>query len=404
MVEIVKELEFSLEQQEIFESILESSHGDTTSLMLKFQDRADDDYSQPPPFNEEFDDSEEMANLQIPNIHGGVVVAVEEASSSQDNDSRLKRLRVIERSKEIWEHYSDECPEEEFKKVFRMSKVTFNMICDELDSTLNKKDTMFRLAIPVRQRVAVCLYRLAAGANLRTLSNIFGLGISTYHKLVLEVCAAIGTVLMPKFLQWPDKQCLEQIKTEFGSITGIPNISGSVYTTRVSIIAPKANPTAYFNKKHTEQNQKPSYLTTVQGVVDSRGVFTDVCIGLPGSLSDKEILEKSALSERFNSGYSKNTTIVGSSTYALLDWLFVPYTHQNQTWNQRSFNKQIGEAQQIAKDAFMRLKGRWAYLQKRTEVKLQDMPVVLGACCVLHNICEIKNEAMDDDLKFDLFD
>ncbi|KAF5774512.1 putative harbinger transposase-derived nuclease domain-containing protein [Helianthus annuus] len=209
---------------------------------------------------------------------------------------------------------------------------------------------------------------------------------------------------MPKFLQWPDKQRLEQIKTEFGSITGIPNISGSVYTTHVPIIEPKAYPTAYFNKNHTEQNKKPSYSTTVQGVVDSRGVFTDVCIGYPGSMSDKEILEKSALIQRFNSGYSKNTTIVGSSTYALLDWLFVPYTHQNQTPNQHSFNTQIGEAQQIAKDAFMRLKGRWAYLQKRIELKLQDMPVVLGACCVLHNICEINNEAMDDDLKFDLFD
>ncbi|KAM0010123.1 putative protein kinase RLK-Pelle-CrRLK1L-1 family [Helianthus debilis subsp. tardiflorus] len=397
MAEIVKELEFSLEQQEIFESILESSHGESTRLMLKFQDQSDDD--------DDDDDSEEMANLQSPNIHGGVVVAVEEASSSQDNDSRPKRLWVTERSKKIWEHYnSDECPEEEFKKVFRMSKVTFNMICDELDHTLIKKDTLLRLAIPVRERVAVCLYRLAAGVNLRTLSNIFGLGISTCHKLVLEICAAIGTVLMPKFLQWPDKHRLEQIKTEFGSITGIPNISGSVYTTHVSITTPKANPTAYFNKKHTEQNKKPSYSTTVQGVVDSRGVFTDVCIGLPGSLSDKEILEKSALSERFNSGYSKNTTIVGSSSYALLDWLFVPYTHQNQTWNQRSFNRQIGEAQQIAKDAFMRLKGRWAYLQQRTEVKLQDMPVILLACCVLHNICEINNEAMDHDLKFDLFD
>ena len=32
----------------------------------------------------------------------------------------------------------------------------------------------------------------------------FGLGISTCHKLVLEVCTAIKTVLMPKFVQWPD--------------------------------------------------------------------------------------------------------------------------------------------------------------------------------------------------------
>ncbi|KAK9060823.1 hypothetical protein SSX86_021529 [Deinandra increscens subsp. villosa] len=354
-------------------------------------------------------DSEQRARKTPPPKFEGGAAAVEEASSSQHHGGGggggQRRLWVKERSKALWEHYnSDECSDEEFKKVFRMSKATFNMICDELDSAVTKKDTMLRQAIPVRQRVAVCLYRLATGDPLRTVSNLFGLGISTCHKLVLEVCAAIRTVLMPKFLQWPDAERLEQIKNEFGSVSGIPNVTGSIYTTHISIIAPKANPGAYFNKKHTERNQKPSYSTTVQGVVDTRGVFTDVCIGYPGSMSDDKILEKSALSQRFNMGHLKNISVVGGSSYPLLDWLLVPYTHQNQTWSQHSFNEKIGEVQKISRDAFMRLKGRWACLQKRTEVKLQDLPVVLGACCVLHNICEINNEAMDEDLTFDLFD
>nr|BAD29379.1 hypothetical protein [Oryza sativa Japonica Group] len=41
------------------------------------------------------------------------------------------------------------------------------------------------------------------------------------------------------------------------------------------------------------------------------------------------------------------------------------------------------------------LKARWACLQKRTEVKLQDLPVVLGTCCVLHNICETRGEELE---------
>ncbi|CAI9286101.1 unnamed protein product [Lactuca saligna] len=316
-----------------------------------------------------------------------------------------RRLWVKERSKGWWEFYnSDECPDMEFKKAFRMSKATFNMICDELDSAVTKKDTMLRMAIPVRQRVAVCLYRLATGEPLRTVSNLFGLGISTCHKLVLEVCAAIRTVLMPKYLQWPNEARLEQIKAEFESLSGIPNVSGSIYTTHISIIAPKVSPAAYFNKKHTERNQKSSYSTTVQGVVDPSGVFTDICIGYPGLMSDDKILEKSALFQRFNMGHLKDIQVVGSASYPLLDWLLVPYTSQNQTWSQHSFNEKIGEVQKVAKDAFMRLKGRWTCLQKRTEVKLQDLPVVLGACCVLHNICEMNNETMDADLGFELFD
>ncbi|KAF5774514.1 putative protein kinase RLK-Pelle-CrRLK1L-1 family [Helianthus annuus] len=412
MAEIVKELEFSLEQQEIFENvpILESSHSqmyqsldDDRPLNIKprFHDRADDDCSQSTPFRDEFDDSEgsnfvsEMEDFKTPNLD-----KVTEASSSQDSGSGgQRRLWVKERSKTMWEHYnSDECPDEEFKKVFRMSKVTFDMICDELDSHVSKNDVDPPSVITVRLRVAVCLYRLATGDPLRKVSNVFGLGKSTCHKLVLEVCDAIVTVLMPKFIQWPNKERLEDIKTEFGSISGIPDICGSIYTTHISVIAPKTNMAAYFNKKHTERYQKISYSITIQGVVDSRGVFIDVCIGYPGSMPVAKILEKSALSQRFNSGQLKNISILGGSNYPLLDWLLVPHNNQNKTWREHLINEKHGVVQRIAKDAFMRLKGRWAYLQKRTEVKLEKLPRVLGACCVLHNICEINNEAMDEDL------
>jgi hypothetical protein len=87
-----------------------------------------------------------------------------------------------------------------------------------------------------------------------------------------------------------------------------------------------------------------------------------------------------------------------------MDWVLVPYTQQHLTWTQHAFNEKIGEIQSIAKESFARLKGRWGCLQKRTEVKLQDLPVVLGACCVLHNICELRNEHLDLGLEFELVD
>ncbi|CAN1185808.1 Protein ALP1-like [Linum perenne] len=316
-----------------------------------------------------------------------------------------RRLWVKDRSKDWWEWCNHpDFPEDEFKKAFRMSKATFDMICEELDSAVMKKNTMLRDAIPVRQRVAVCIWRLATGDPLRIVSKKFGLGISTCHKLVLEVCAAIRTVLMPKFLQWPDEEKMMGIKGKYESVSSIPNVGGSMYTTHIPIIAPKISVAAYFNKRHTERNQKTSYSITVQGVVDPKGVFTDVCIGWPGSMPDDQVLEKSALYQRASRGLLKDVWVVGTSGFPLMDWVLVPYTHQNLTWTQHAFNEKIGEIQGVAKDAFARLKGRWSCLQKRTEVKLQDLPVVLGACCVLHNICEMRNEVMDPEMKFDIFD
>ncbi|XP_057776207.1 protein ALP1-like [Salvia miltiorrhiza] len=329
---------------------------------------------------------------------------VEEGEKSAAAAQPQRRLWVRNRSKDWWEQCnSPEFPDEEFKKAFRMGKETFDFICNELSSVVSKENTMLRDAVPVRQRVAVCVWRLATGEPLRLVSKKFGLGISTCHKLVLEVCSAIRNVLMPKFLRWPDDEGLSKLKAEFEAVSGIPNVVGSMYTTHIPIIAPKNSVAAYFNRRHTERNQKTSYSITVQGVVDPRGVFTDVCIGYPGSMPDDQVLEKSTLYQRANAGFY-NVWIVGGSGYPLMDWVLVPYTHQHLTWTQHAFNEKIAEVQRCAKEAFARLKTRWGCLQKRTEVKLQDLPVVLGACCVLHNICEMREEGLEELAKFEIFD
>ena len=68
-----------------------------------------------------------------------------------------------------------------------------------------------------------------------------------------------------------------------------------MYTTHIPIISPKISVAAYFNRRHTERNQKTSY-STLHGVVGPDGAFTDVCIGWPGSMPDDQVLEKSRCS------------------------------------------------------------------------------------------------------------
>ena len=164
------------------------------------------------------------------------------------------------------------------------------------------------------------------------------------------------------------------------------------------IIAPKVNVTSYFNRKHTERTQKTSYSLTLQGVVEAHGLFTDICIGWPGSYTDEHVLEKSALYERGLSGFLHGDWVVGGPSYPPLDWLLSPYIQEHLTWTQHAFNERVEEALKIARNAFTRLKGRWQYLTKRAEIKVQELPTILGACCVLHNICEQLGEPFDPDL------
>ncbi|CAM6095262.1 unnamed protein product [Calypogeia fissa] len=316
-----------------------------------------------------------------------------------------RRLWVKNRSQAWWERCNHPgFPDSEFHRAFRMSRPTFERICEELQSIVAKEDTMLRAAIPVKQRVAVCIWRLATGEPLRLVSKRFGLGISTCHKLILEVCAAINDVLLPKYVQWPVTERTQEVMDEFEAISGVQNVVGAMYTTHIPIIAPKINVAAYFNKRHTDRNQKTSYSITLQGVVDTRGSFTDVCIGWPGSMSDDRVLESSALYQKGMGGTLVGSWVVGGEGYTLLDWLLVPYSQPSLTWAQHTFNERLMDIQKIAKGAFSRLKERWWFLQRRTEVKLQELPAVLGACCVLHNVCEQHGEGFDPALMYEVVD
>ncbi|KAJ3671139.1 hypothetical protein LUZ60_008565 [Juncus effusus] len=388
-------------------SLLESNHQQKTESMLEYYSTMQDHYN-------ELDESDSIRAKRASLAARAAAAAVGSAAAASEPAEQAstagaphqRRLWVKDRSKAWWDKCkSPDFPENEFKAAFRMSRATFDMICDELRSAVAREDTMLRAAIPVQQRVAVCIWRLATGEPLRLVSKRFGLGISTCHKLVLEVCSAIKTVLMPRFLQWPaNPDSVSSIKSKFEAQSGIPNIIGSMYTTHIPIIAPKISVAAYFNRRHTERNQKTSYSITLQGVVDPSGVFTDVCIGWPGSMPDDQVLEKSALFQRAMAGMLTESWVVGGVSYPLMDWVLVPYDHQNLTWTQHALNEKVGDLRKIAREAFVKLKSRWSCLQKRTEVKLQDLPVVLGACCVLHNICEMRGEELDEGIRCELVD
>ncbi|OEL26930.1 hypothetical protein BAE44_0012051 [Dichanthelium oligosanthes] len=311
---------------------------------------------------------------------------------------------VRERSTEWWDHLDGpSCPDADFRGAFRMSRATFGLLCDALGGAVAKEDTALRAAIPVRQRVAVCLRRLATAEPLSEVSRRFGLGISTCHSIVLQVCHALATVLMPAVIQWPDAATAAALAARFEAASGLPGVVGAVYTTHVPIVAPKANVVAYYDSRLTERSQKASYSVAVQAVSDADGAFTHVYIGLPGSLSDAAVLGRSALCARRGElgllgGHGQEQRLVGGASYPLTDWMLVPYAHPNMTGTQNLFNDRIGAARDVARGAVRRLKARWRCLQRRTEAKIQDLTSLIAACCVLHNVCERAGEVLDPDL------
>ena len=52
----------------------------------------------------------------------------------------------------------------------------------------------------------------------------------------------------------------------------------------------------------------------------------------------------------------------------------------------------------VVEHTYSRLKGRWRCLLKRLDVSVADVPGIVAACCVLHNLCEVHGESFDEQL------
>ena len=84
--------------------------------------------------------------------------------------------------------------------------------------------------------------------------------------------------------------------------------------------------------------------------------------------------------------------IVADAAYPLMPWLMKPYTG-HLTPSKEVFNAHLTRARLQVECAFGRLKGRFRCLLTRLDMGEHNIPEVVAACCILHNLVESKGEA-----------
>ena len=85
--------------------------------------------------------------------------------------------------------------------------------------------------------------------------------------------------------------------------------------------------------------------------------------------------------------------IAADSAYPGIPWLVKPY--QNVPNLERSnirFSTILSKARVVVERPFGILKGRWRCLRKELEVDTNNVPKIVVACCILHNICIMMGE------------
>ena len=258
-----------------------------------------------------------------------------------------------------------------WKPNFRMSRQTYDELCNVFRVDLIKQDTRVRRPVSVEKRMVVGLWRLATGDMYRSCGLQFCIGEST-AKVISDQFESALCRLKNSYIRFPytEKEVLE-VMDRFEEEYHFPQIAGAIDGSHIEIRAPPDNHEDYYNRQQF-------YSLVLQGVVDSKLLFRHISVGYPGSVHDSRVLQLSGLADlaekgeilksptKIIRGVEVRPMLAGDSAYPLSGWLLKPFsTRGNLLQQEKKFNEKFSAVRAVVERAFRMLKGRWRILAKK---------------------------------------
>ena len=295
--------------------------------------------------------------------------------------------------------------EEEWKENFRMSRSSFFKLCDELRPHIEKKTTTMRSPIDVEKQVGITLYYLSDEGRLRKIANAFGVSRSSVSIIVRRVTRVISMYLGPNYIKLPvTKEDVEEKVKGFYNAFNFPQCIGAIDGTHIEIKQPKSNPTDYINRKSR-------FSLNVQACCDYRYCFMDVVVKWPGSVHDARMFANSKLNEMLRNEVIPPCKrhvlegedplpvfLLGDPAYPLMPYIMKEYAAGGSTPREQYFGYKLCSARNVIECSFGRLKARFSCLKRAMDINIDDLPMVIYACFILNNYCELNNEYVHDEL------
>ena len=247
--------------------------------------------------------------------------------------------------------------------------------------------------------MVVTLFKLMHGSSIPLVADKAALGKATVHDILRLVCSAISTNF-GHLIAWPHGRRLARVTMDFQAKQWMPNCIGAIDGSHVYIAAP---PNSVVAADH--RNRYKTFSILLQAVVDTKCYFTSVNTGPPGSLHDSAHFKSTELYRKVEEGVMGGfhddpltwpaalpfpPYIVADRGYPLLSWCITPFKMgpmglpltNEEVW----FNRKHSSTRMCVERGFGILKARFKEIGVKSALKLEFLPTVVHACCVLHNM------------------
>ena len=287
-----------------------------------------------------------------------------------------------------------------FRRTYRLSRSSFEYLCEELRYELRGQDTNMRETCPLEIRVALTLDRLCNGHTFWTLSEKYHVSQASASKFYSETIEAINRLLTPRWIRFPrTPEELRAVASTFHIRRGMCNCVGAVDGSHIKVRRPHAESLAYRNRKQYDS-------VVLQCIFSSDCTVLDVCVGWPGSVSDSRVWNNSPIGRQLSSvlnvpsekvdvgGCRIGFYIVGDGGYANRTTLITPYRQDHSlTEEEKKFNFLHSSTRMPAEMGFGHLKSFFRYLTSENCAadQLQTRCDSCVAFCVLLNILIVRD-------------
>ncbi|XP_049808975.1 uncharacterized protein LOC126252150 [Schistocerca nitens] len=280
-----------------------------------------------------------------------------------------------------------------FPNFTRISPTDFEYLANMISPFVSKKDTNFRKAISVNQRLAVTLRFLATGDSFQSLAYLFRISKQAISKIVPEVCGALVEVLKDYVKipatenDWSETACL------FSQILQFPHCVGAIDGKHIVLQCPVGSGSEYYN-------YKGSFSIVLLAVVDASYNFLYADIGCQGRISDGGVFKNASINELINKkklnlphaeclpGGTKAlpNVFVADDAFPLQENIMKPYLGKHVKGSkERVFNYRLSRARMVVENTFGIMASVFRVFRKPMLLQPEKAKTVTLTAVCLHN-------------------